>query len=782
MGLKNLSFGKTALFGALLALLMSGPAFAFAPFKIGSIRAEGLQRLDLGTVLTYMPLSVGDELNDATARQAIRSLYGTGLFQDVQLQQDGDALVIVVKERPAITSFSIKGNEKIGGDELKKSLKDLGLADGELYKRELLDQVEQELRRQYYANGYYDVAIDTTVTDEPNNRVTLAIKVTEGKPTKIKSINIVGNKAFSTEELLKQFKLESTNWMPFQKSDRYSKQQLGGDLESLQSYYQDRGYLKFNVESVQVALTPDKEAIYITINVNEGEVYKVKGHKFSGDTILNLNYLNALLSTPDGATFSRKEATDSANRIEGALSDIGYAFAQVTPIPEVDEAKKEVSINYYVEPGKRVYVRHITFSGHGTTNDETLRREMRQLEAAPFSKSAVERSRVRLTRLQFVEDAEVDTKPVPGSDDLVDINFKIKERPPGSVQFGVGYSGSQGFLISGSLTHTNFLGTGDTVSLSLEHNAISKSINFSLTNPYFTEDGISQTVSAFYRKSSALIRYASSFNANMIGGGLTYGIPLSEFVSLRAGFAVQQTAIDTFPVTTSDEVEQFVVDNGSRYNVLKLQTGILRDTRNRTFFANYGSLYQLNFDFAVPGSDLDYYSLSYRGQQYVPLFYKVFLEANTSIGYLDSYGPTKTVPPYENYFAGGPQTVRGYRDGTLGPVDTPFNNPFGGKLRTTAQMNFIIPLPFETDGKSTRFGLFYDIGNVFAQPSAFKFNLLRQSAGVAFTWFTPFLGLLDLSYAIPLNPHQNTDFSNPLHPIPGDRLERFQISFGNSFY
>ncbi|HWU68660.1 MAG TPA: outer membrane protein assembly factor BamA [Stenotrophobium sp.] len=770
MGQRKSRFSKTALFGALAALLLAGQAFAFQPFVIRSIKAEGLQRLDLGTVLTYLPLSVGDELNDATASQAIRSLYGTGLFQDVQLERDGDALVIVVKERPAITSFSLKGNEKIGGDELKKSLKDLGLADGELYKRELLDQVEQELRRQYYANGYYDVAIDTTVTNEPNNRVSLKIQVTEGKPTKIKSINIVGNKVYSDKELLAQFKLEPTNWVPFQKSDRYSKQELNGDLETLQSYYQDRGYLKFAINSVQVALTPDKTAIYITINVDEGTSYTVKNHKFSGETILNQDYLNALVSTPDGSTFSRKEATDSANRIEGALSDIGYAFAKVTPVPEVDEDNKQVSINYYVEPGKRVYVRHIIFNGYGTTNDETLRREMRQLEAAPFSKSAVERSRVRLTRLAFIQDADVDTRPVPGTDDQVDIVFTIKERPPGSVQFGVGYSGSEGFLISGSLTHTNFLGTGDTVNLSLDHNAVSKSVNLAWTNPYFTEDGISQTVSLFYRKSSALVRYASSFNANMFGGGLTYGIPLSEYTSLRAGFAVQQTAIETFPLSTSDEVEQFVVENGSRFTTFKLQTGISRDTRNRTFFANYGSLYQLNFDFTVPGSELRYYSLSYRGQQYVPLFYKFFLEANTSIGYVDTYGGTSSVPPYENYFAGGPQTVRGYTDGTLGPLDTPFRNPFGGKLRTTAQMNFVVPMPFlPTDGKSTRAEMFFDIGNVFAQPDQFAFGDLRQSAGVAFSWFTPFLGLLDLSYAFPLNPQTH------------DRTERFQISFGTGF-
>lgn len=760
-------FSKTAWATAAAALLFAGQALAFDAFTIKEIRAKGLERLDIGTVLTYLPLSVGDELNDSTSRQAIRSLYATGLFQDVQLEREGSALVIAVKERPAITTFKIEGNEKIGGDELKKSLKDLGMADGELFKRELLDQVEQELRRQYYANGYYDVAINTKVTEESNNRVTINIKVVEGKVTKIKDINIIGNKAFKTADLLSQFKLERTNWMPFQKTDRYSKQQLGGDLEALQSYYQDRGYLKFDVRSVQVALTPDKESIYVTVNVDEGSIYKVKDHKFSGETILNETFLNVLLSTPNGSTFSRKEATESSNRIEAALSDIGYAFAKVTPIPDVDEDKKQVTINYYIEPGKRAYVRRITFVGYGTTNDETLRREMRQLEAAPFSKSAVERSRVRLTRLPFIEEAEVETKPVAGSDDLVDIAFKIKERAPGSVQFGVGYSGSQGFLINGSLTHTNFLGTGDRVELSADLNAISKSVNLSLTNPYFTSDGISQTIGMSYRKSKSVIRYASGFNSNVLSGSLTYGIPLSEFAALRLGGAIEETALDTF-TSSSDQINQFVHESGTLFTEVKLRTGVSRDTRNRTFFANYGSLHEFNLDVALPGSSIRYYTMSYRAQAYQPLLWKFLLEANGSIGYVNTFGGSTNVPPYENFFAGGSRTVRGYRDGELGPRDS-FLNPYGGKFRTTAQMNMIIPMPIETDGKSTRMALFYDVGNVFAERNDFTFGDLRHTMGIDFQWFTPFLGLLDLSYAFPLN--EKT----------GDRTERFQINFGTGF-
>ncbi len=752
----------------MLSLCLLQAAWAIEPFKIESIRAEGLERLELGTVLSYLPVTAGDEFSDLTSRASIRALYASGLFQDVQLAREGNVLVVKLRERPAISSFSIEGNEKIGGDQLKKSLKDIGLAEGEPYKRALLDQVQQELRRQYYANGYYDVEIEPDVKDEPGNRVSLKIKVTEGKVTKIKEINVLGNKTFSKETLLKEFKLEKTGWLPFQSSDRYSKQQLLGDIETLTSYYQDRGYLKFNVPSVQVALSPDKKDIYVTLNVEEGEVYKVKDHRYSGELILREDFLKLLVSTPAGAVFSRKEATESANRIEAALSDIGYAFAEVQPLPEIDEALKVVTINYAIQPGKRAYVRRIQFVGHGSTNDETLRREMRQLEAAPFSKSAVERSRVRLARLPFIEEVEVDTKPAPGADDQVDLTFTVKERPPGSVQFGVGFSGASGFLISGSVTNTNFLGTGNRVEASVENNQISRAFSLSWTDPYFTQDGIGQTVAAFARRSTALTLGASGYTINNFGGSLTYGIPLSEFSTLRVGLGFQENVITTFATSTSNEVLKFAVDNGTRQSSYELRTGFSRDTRNRSLFADRGSLHQINLDVNVPGSDLTYYNLSYRYQQYVPLFWRMFAEVNASLGLVNPYG-NSDVPPYENYFAGGVRTVRGYKEGTLGPRDTPFNNPFGGRLRTTTQSELIIPTPLESDGKSTRVSLFFDVGNAYDKPENFSFSELRSSYGVSFTWLTPFLGILNLNYAFPLN------LKN------GDRADRFQINFGAGF-
>lgn len=766
MHVNSLRGGRVLL--AMVLALCTALAMAFEPFRVERIEVRGVQRLDEGTVLTYLPLTVGDTVDSSLARAAIRSLYASGLFEDVRLSAEGTTLVVEVVERPSIASFEIEGNDKIGGDELKESLRRLGLAEGEVFRRALLDQVEQELRRQYYANGFYDVQIETRVTPTFGNRVNVRIEVTENEVTRIKAINIVGNHAFDRKTLLEVFKLQPTSWVPFQKSDRYSKKQLQGDLEALASFYQDRGYLTFSIDSVQVQLSPDKRDIYITINVTEGEVYKVAGRKFSGETILNTRYLELLTTTRAGDVFSRKEATESANRIEQALADVGYAFAEVRPVPELDEEKREVTINYFVNPGMRTYVRRISFTGHGSTNDETLRREMRQLEAAPFSRSAVERSRVRLARLPFLEEAEVETVPVPGTEDLVDVRFSVKERPPGSVQFGVGYSGSQGFLVTGSLTHSNFLGTGNRVALSVDNNAFSRRFNFSWTDPYFTPDGIAQTVNTFFSKSEGVIRSFSGYSTNQIGASLTYGLPLSEYIGLRAGLGVSDTAMETFPNASADEVLEFVNLNGSRFAEYELRTGISRDTRNRTIFASRGSLHSLSLDFALPGSDLEIFNLSYTGQQYLPIYKRMFAEFNASFGLVDTWGESGQVPPFERFFGGGTRTVRGFREGRLGPRDS-FGNPFGGQLRTTLQNELIIPLPFEADGKSTRFSAFFDIGHVFDRPSDFDAGELRQSVGLAFRWFTPFLGILNISYALPLNAQ------------PEDQTDRFQISFGTGF-
>jgi len=740
------------------------------PFRIEAIRAEGVVRLEDATVFSYLPLAPGDELNAASSRQAIRALYRTGLFDNVVLRRDGRTLVVEVSERPLIASFEIEGNDKVSGDDFDKALRQSGLVEGEVFRELLLDQVEQEVRNQYFANGYYSVLVESQVTEEPNNRVSLRINVTEGRQARISDINIVGNEAFDDVTLLDTFELEPTNaYKFFQSSDKYSKQKLLGDLESLNSWYKDRGYLRMDIDSVQVALAPDRQSIYVTINVVEGKVYQVQELKFAGELVVDEAVLRAFAPIPPGAVFSLKTATNAAERMTGAYANIGYAFAEVNPVPQpVEGSEDEVTLTFVVTPGPRNYVRRINFSGNLRTNDETLRREMRQFEGAVFSQALVERSRTRLARLAFIQDVQVSTDPVPGSEDLVDVNFTVEERAPGSVQFGVGFSGSQGFLVNGSLTHSNFLGTGNRLALQLENNQVSDTVSISWTDPYATPDGISRTVAASYRKSQGVIRFSSGFDSNTLAGSLTYGLPISEYSSLRAGLGVEEIAITTFATSTADEVLDFVAQNGSRFTTVELRTGFTRDTRNRTFFANRGALHRLNLDFIVPGSDIEYYKAFYTWQQYAPLFAGIFTELNTSVGIVDGYGDTEVVPPYENFFAGGTGSVRGFRAGSLGPRDSN-GFSFGGNLRTTLQANIVLPTPLESDNKTTRLSVFYDVGQVFARPGDFDAGELRSSVGVAFEWFTPFLGLLELSYA------------QPLEIMDGDREDRFQINFGTGF-
>ncbi len=770
--MRQLLIGHKLAWIVLCFFLSLAPAYAFQSFIIHDIEVEGLQRLEKGTVLTYLPVSAGDELNENTARQSIRALYNTGLFKDVTLEKgsgpEGPILVVKVVERPAISSFSITGNKKIGGKDLKKALRDAGLARGELFRRSLLENVEQSLRREYYANGYYGVRIDTDVKHLSNNRVSIEINVKEGDVAKIRSINIVGNHAFSNEVLLDTFKLSTPtalSWLT--KNDRYSREKLVGDLEGLTSFYQDRGYLRFSVDSVQVALSPDKRDIYITINVSEGDRYHVKDFKLTGNLILPRETLKSLVTVRPGDIFSQKAATESADKISSRLADEGYAFAKVTPRTEIVPDTNDVNITFDVVPGDRVYVRRISFSGNFKTNDITLRRELRQFEGAWFSRAAVQRSRTRLARLPYVQSVDVSTKRVPGTTDLVDINFSIVERAPGSIQAGIGYSGAEGVLLTGAVTHTNFMGTGNRISLRFDNSSISKIYSASWTDPYATESGVSRTLSGYYQETNRLIRNSTGFDTDTLGLSLTYGIPLSEFSSLRLGGGLQDTTITSDPANTSQEVQDFVDRNGERALNFLFKTGITRDTRNRTIFATRGSLHELSLDVAVPGSDLTYYSSTYNYQQFIPFGSLFTLHFNGTVGYANGYSDSE-VPPYAHFFAGGFESVRGYEPGSLGPRDS-FDNPYGGTFKTVAQTDLLLPTPLASNNKSTRFTLFYDIGDVYAKPSDFDFSEMSSSAGLAFYWFTPFLGVLKLSYAV------------PIHEGPNSRVQRFQVSFGTGF-
>lgn len=766
--------------GAALLLFFASTAWSFEQFRIGDIQVTGLQRLEEGTVLTYLPIAIGDSIDTGSAQRGIRALYDTGLFEDVALAREDNTLVVQVRERPEIASFSIEGNESVGGDELQETLKQQGLAEGELYKRALLDQLQLELRRQYYSNGFYAVQIETEVTDLPQNRVDIQILITEGKTATINDINIVGNEDFDDDTLLKNFQLE-TSQSPilhpvkaFQKKDRYSREKLLGDLETLNSFYQDRGYLRFNVSSIQVSLSPDKRDIFLTVNINEGEPYTISDYHFAGEMIVPETSLRRLVSVRKGEVFSRQQVTATSNRISSGLADFGYAFSEVDPLTKLDDEDNTVELTFFVEPGKRAYVRRIAFTGNDKTNDQTLRREMRQFEGATFSRRGVERSRTRLARLPFVEDAQVESTPVPGSEDLVDVTYRIAERAAGTLQLGVGFSDAQGFLINGSVTHSNFRGSGDRVSLRAETNNFARTISSSWTDPYFTEDGITRTVSLFYRDTNQVIRFGSGFDLNSLGGSLTFGLPISEFSSIRLGAGIERNEITTtiIPGLVTDQLARFVAENGTDFLNYELRTGWQRDTRNRTFFATRGTNTSLTYDIKVPGSDLEYYTTTFQHERYTPfgswigfLSDKIVLESKLRVADAVVYGKGNDVPPFDNFFAGGARTVRGFKDGSLGPRDT-FNNPFGGQFLTTLQNDLVIPTPLESDNKSTRLSLFYDIGNVFFAADRFEFNELRSSAGVSVDWFTPFFGLLRVSYALYLDDQS------------GDDDDRFQFSFG----
>ncbi len=787
--MSRFSLRATHVFLCVSLCLFAANAWAQYDFRIAEVRVDGVQRLEPGTVLTYLPLRVGDQLTQARARQAIRALYDTGLFENVSLARDGNTLVVNVVERPEIARFAIDGNDELGGDQLTESLEQQGLAQGELFKRALLDQLEQELRRQYYANGFYSVAIDTEVTELENNRVAIDITVQEGEVASIKDINIIGNEAF-TDELLKDevFTLEASSpfythlftfWRDY---DRYSRQRLLGDLEALNSFYQNRGYLRFNVSSIQVSLSPDNRDIFLTINVDEGEQYTISDYQFAGEMIVPETSLHRLVTVREGETFVRSAVDASASRIGSGLADFGYAFAEVDPLTQVNEEDNTVDLTFFIDPGKRAYVRRITFSGNEKTNDQTLRREMRQFEGAPFSRRAVTRSRTRLARLPYIQDVQVETEPVPGSEDMVDVEFDVTERAAGTLQFGVGFSDAQGFLVNGSVSHSNFMGTGNRISLSAETNDYAQSVGASWTDPYFTDEGVSRTISTYYRDVEQLVRIGSGFDLNSIGAAMTFGLPISEYSALRFGFGAERNEISTelgfndddgeFVQTVSDELFEYITENGREATTFELRTGWQRDTRNRSFFATRGSNTEVNFDFKVPGSDLEYYSTSLEHTRYfrigawVPgLSDKIVLSMDGRIAQTDIYGAGNDVPPYANYFAGGSRSVRGFSSGGLGPQDS-FDNSFGGQFLTTLQSELVIPTFLESDNESTRLSLFYDIGNVYENSGEFDAGELRSSAGVAFYWFTPFFGLLRVSYA----PY--------VDDRPGDEVDRFQFSFG----
>lgn len=755
------------LIALLLGLTASWCAWSFDAFVIKDIRVEGLERISLGTVLNYLPVSVGETFDASRSAGTIRALFKTGFFNDIRLRMEDDVLVVAVEERPAIATVKINGNKDITTEQLKDALKSVGLSEGSIFDRSSLEKMKLELERQYFGQGKYSVKVQSTVTDLADNRVDIVIDIDEGGVARIRRINVIGNKAFSDDELLDGFELSPrTMFSFFSDSDQYSSRKLSGDLETLRSHYLDNGYINFSIDSTEVSITPDKSDVYVTINVTEGDKYTVSGVQLAGDLIVPEEELRKLITVGAGDVFSRRAATQSAAAISERLGKEGYAFSNVNPSPKVDKDKREVELVFMVDPGRRIYVRRLNVAGNTKTEDEVIRREVRQMEGGWISTDKVNLSRTRLDRLGFFEEATVETPAVPGVADQVDVNFTVKERPSGSLTAGVGYSQSQGFLVNASISQNNVLGTGKRVSATVNNSSVNRTYSFSYTNPYYTLDGISRGFSIFSRKTDAGQTSVVDYTTDVKGVSVDYGFPMSEFNTANLSLGYEKTNIKTTS-GTPQSIFDFIAENDDQFDIYKLTAGFTHDTRNRAILANRGVLHSISSEISLPGSGLEYYKLRYRALKYLPLHGDFTLLLKGDVGYGDSYGDTTELPFFENFYTGGPESVRGYSSNSLGPQED--GNARGGALKTVGNLEFIFPLPFAADNKSLRVSTFFDIGNVFAGVNDFDSGELRQSAGVSILWFTP-IAPMTFSLAWPLNAQNDDD------------TERFQFTLGSFFF
>ncbi len=786
---------------AFLGVLLPLSAAMADQFVVRDMRVEGLQRISEGTVFNYLPINIGDTVDEDRIQEAIKALYAQGLFDDIEMRRDGNTLIIAVHERPSIESFEIEGNKDIKTEDLMDSLRNVGLAKGHTFDRSVLENVKDFLTEQYYDRGKYGVVVDTSVVDRPNNTVRVKINIKEGDRAKIREVNIVGNTVFDEKDIRQDFELDTANWLSWiRQDDRYSKEALEGDLEKLKSYYMDRGYADFRIDSTEVSISPNKKDIFVTIGIHEGDLYKISDIKLVGDMVLPEAFLRAQVLAKPGSVFNQNLLTQSVDRMQLLLGEQGYANAEINPVPDLDHDKKEAAVTFYVDPKSRVYVRRINFKGINEVDDEVLRREIRQMEGSYLSNRLVDRSKILLQRLPYVEKVDVKDEPVPGSPDLVDVNFDLDYRMPGQFSGGIGYSGSQKLMLNGSIVHTNFLGTGNRVALEATSGRYQKFYSLSHTNPYVTLDGVSRTMSLNYRDITQYTSASSDFSTKSAGATINYGYPITEYQTLSYGLSYQHAELLASDRSTV-QAREWVTNNGNPYtedsgsgfnlygtnfNAYELILGWTYDSRNRALFANRGTRQQVVLSTAVPGSDVEYYSVRYNFTKYVPLWSpKWVIKLNSELGISEALGDTTAAPPYKRYYGGGPDSVRGFRESYLGPRDS-FGNPYGGNVLVTGQAELIIPLP-DKFASQARASFFYDIGNVFdtgevsftdklGSPVEYKpdVNELRASVGISVEWLAP-LGLFRFSYAYPLNPYRGND------RFYGDELERFQFSIGQAF-
>lgn len=757
----------------LLTCLLPAPlVLAIESFYVRDIRVEGLQRIAPGTVFNYLPIKVGDNLTEVNARDAISALFKTGFFQDIQLERNGDVLVVHVSERPSIDSIKISGTKEIDEKTLLKSLKDLGLAEGRVFNSSLLDKTEQELKRQYFSLGRYSVNVKTTVTPLERNRVEIRVDVAEGEVTKINGITIVGNHIYKDSELLKNFSLSTPTLFSFiSKNDQYSKQQLSADLEGLRNFYQNRGYLDFAINSTQVSITPDKQHIYLTVNITEGKKYTVTEVKLAGKLIIPDADLYKLISVNNGDVFSRLEVTESSKRISDRFGNDGYAFANVNAVPDIDRERGSVAFTFYIDPGQRVYVRRVNFSGNLVTNDNVLRREFRQMEGAWFSTEKVQRSRARLQRLGIFDDVNIETPPVPDSPDQVDINVTVKERLVNNLSFGVGYSDADGALINANLNFKNFLGTGKEVSLNADNSQVNRHVNLVYIDPYYTDDGISRSINLYSTRTDAEAASTASYTSNTEGLGLGYGIPISEDRSLSLGIGYENIELQANATTGAKVAHDFIDTYGDTNSVFKATLGWTRDTLDDPLHPHSGTQHRVSAESTFPGGDLEYYRISYSGSAYFPLSKSVTYKLKVALDYGAGFGETDVLPFYKNYYAGGSNSVRGYRSRSLGPMDNGGPDPtlpVGGNKRVLGNTELLFPFPGAADNKAMRLSAFIDAGMVYGPDAVVDLLEMRYTAGLAFYWFSP-IGPLSISIAYPLNER------------PEDRTEAVQFTLGQAF-
>jgi outer membrane protein insertion porin family len=760
------------------SLLAAAPARAFDAFVVKDIRLEGLARISAASVYGSLPISAGDRVDDARLAEAVRALFKTGNFEDVEVGRDGDVLVLQLTERPSIVSIDISGNKSIEKEDLLKGLKSAGLAEGEVFQRSTLDHVKQELATQYISQGRYAASIDVDIKPKPRNRVAIAIKIQEGSAASIRGINFVGNKVFDDQTLNDVFQQKVSHFSSFfSGDDKYSREKLSGDLESLRSWYLDRGYVNYTLNSTQVTITPDKQDVYIDVNLAEGDKFNVGEVKIVGELPIPEEQLKSLLLIHQGEVFSQQKITGTQKLMVRRLGNDGYVFADVQGVPDIDNARKIVGITFFVVPGKQAYVRRINFKGNEKTDDVVLRRELRQFEGALASTEKIDLSKVRLQRLGYFKEVKTDMPRVSGVSDQVDVNVAVEEQPSGSLGASIGYSQGNGLIFSANVSQDNFLGSGDKVSVGFNRSETQESYNMSFLDPYFTLDGISRGYNLYYTKTNFSSLNVTGYVTDSHGGRVTFGYPIDETASVSYSLGIDETKI-TSGVLVSQVVQDFLNNQGQNFQTFLGTVSWGQNTLNRGVFADRGYSQSVGLEIALPGSDVTYYKASYQNQIYLPVYGPFSLRLHSSVGYGGGYDNQSQLPFFKNYFGGGFGSVRGYRDNTLGarsPTVGVVNDYdpaiIGGNILVTGGAELIVPTPFGADNRSLRTVVFVDAGNVYdGYLPGFWFNpaRMRYSTGVALSWLT---AIGPLSFAL----------SKPINDQPGDKTQVFQFSIGQGF-